>query len=160
MVSRLTRWPQWRQSWIGEQNNFSNSVSLCRSNASHQVSAQSNLLFRRDVVRRISRWQPWRPSWISERKDFSNSESLCHSDASHQVSAQSDLFWEEMSFEEIQDGGHLGYRNRTTLAILNLYVALMHPTKFLLNLTNGLGGDVTWRISRWLPILDIRTEWF
>ena len=33
-----------------------------------------------------------------------------------------------MSFEEFQDGvhgGHLGYRNGTTLAILNLYVAPM-----------------------------------
>ena len=80
---------------------------------------------------------------ISERKDFSNSESLCHSDASHQVSAQSDTVWEEMSSEEIQDGchgGHLGIRNRMILAILNLYVALMPPTKFRLNLTY-FGGD-------------------
>ena len=30
-----------------------------------------------------------------------------------------------MSFEEFQDGGHLGYRNRTILAILNLNVATM-----------------------------------
>ena len=47
-----------------------------------------------------------------------------------------------MSFEEFQDGGHLGYWNETTLAILNLYVALMPPIKFLLNPTYGLGGDV------------------
>ena len=46
-----------------------------------------------------------------------------------------------MSFEEFQDG-HLGYRNGTILAILNLYVALMPPIKFQLNLTNGLGGNV------------------
>ena len=37
-----------------------------------------------------------------------------------------------MSFEEFQDGGHLGYRNGTILAILNLYVATMPPTKFQL----------------------------
>ena len=46
----------------------------------------------------------WRPSLISERNEFSNFESLCHCDASHQVSTQSDRVWEEMSFEEFQDG--------------------------------------------------------
>ena len=53
--------------------------------------------------------------------------------------------WEEMSFEEFQDGhhgGHLGYRNGTILAILNLYNAPMPPIKFRLNLTYGLGRDV------------------
>ena len=63
--------------------------------------------------------------------------------------------WEEIKFEEFQDGhhrgGHLGYWNRTILAILNLYVAPMPPIKFRLNLTYGLGGDVVWRISRWPP---------
>ena len=62
-------------------------------------------------------------AWISEQNDFSNSESLCHCDASHQVLAQSNMVWEETSFEEIQDGRHLGYRNGTILAILNLHVA-------------------------------------
>ena len=46
--------------------------------------------------------------------------------------------WEEMSFEGFQDGrngGHLGCQNRTILANLNLYVTLMLPIKFRLNLT-------------------------
>ena len=48
-----------------------------------------------------------------------------------------------MSFEEFQDGRHhLGYRNGTILAILNLYVATMPPTKFQLNPTYESGGDV------------------
>ena len=41
--------------------------------------------------------------------------------------------WEEMSFEEFQDGRHggpLGYWNGTILAILNLYNAPMAPIKF------------------------------
>ena len=42
-----------------------------------------------------------------------------------------------MSFEEFQDGGHLGYRNGTILAILNLHVATMPPTKVQLNPTYG-----------------------
>ena len=53
-----------------------------------------------------------------------------------------------MLFEEFQDGcqgGHLGHRNETILAILNLYVTLMLPIKFRLNPTYGLGGDVIWR---------------
>ena len=47
-----------------------------------------------------------------------------------------------MSFEEFQDGGHLGYLNRMILAILNLHVATMPPTKFQLNPTYGSAGDV------------------
>ena len=53
------------------------------------------------------------------------------------------MVWEEMSFEEFQDGrrnGNLGYRNGMILAILNLHVATMPPTK--LNPTYGSGGDV------------------
>ena len=50
-----------------------------------------------------------------------------------------------MSFEEFQDGRHgsnFGYGNETILEILNLYVAIMPPTKFQLTLTYGSGGDV------------------
>ena len=56
-----------------------------------------------------------------------------------------------MSFEEFQDGrhgGHLGYRNGTILAILNLYVTVMPPIKFRLNRTYGLEEDVISR-SKW-----------
>ena len=54
------------------------------------------------------------------------------------------MVWEEMVFEEFQDGhgGHLGYRNGTILAILNLCLTVMPPIKFQLNRTYGLGGDV------------------
>ena len=69
-----------------------------------------------------------RPSWISEQNNLSNSESLCRSDASHKGSAQSDMVLEEILFEEFQDGhhhgSHLGYRNGTILAILNLCVTV------------------------------------
>ena len=85
------------------------------------------------MVSRFSRRPPGWPSWIAKQNDFSNSESLCLSDASYQVSTQSDMVWEEMSFEEFQDdhyGSHLGYRNGTILAILNLYVSPKPPIKF------------------------------
>ena len=46
-----------------------------------------------------------------------------------------------MSFEGFQDGRHhLGYQNRTILAVLNLCVSVMPPIKFQLNWTYGLGG--------------------
>ena len=45
VVWRLSRWPPWRPSWISEQNEFSNSESLCCSDASHQVSAPFDLRF-------------------------------------------------------------------------------------------------------------------
>ena len=44
--------------------------------------------------------------------------------------------WEEMLFEEFQDGysgDYLGYGNITILAILNMYVIPMPPIKFRLN---------------------------
>ena len=50
-----------------------------------------------------------------------------------------------MRFEDIQDGhlgGHLRYRTRTILVILNFYVTPMPPIKFELNPYYGLGGDV------------------
>ena len=73
-------------------DNFSNSESLCPSNASNQDLAQlDHDGLGGDVVGRISRWPPWWPAWITEWNNFSNSESLCHCDASHQVLAQSNL---------------------------------------------------------------------
>ena len=50
-----------------------------------------------------------------------------------------------VSFEEFEDGchdGHPGYQNRKILAILNLCVTVMPPTKFWFNPTHGLGGNV------------------
>ena len=47
MVSRFSRWPSRWPSWIPKRNNLSNSESLCRSDAFHQVLAQSYLWFGR-----------------------------------------------------------------------------------------------------------------
>ena len=68
------------------------------------------------------------------------------------------LIWltvrELMLFQHFQDGhhgGHLGLWNGRNLAILNLKVTPMPPTKFRLNPTHHLGADVVWRFSRWSP---------
>ena len=47
VICRISRWLPRRPSWISGQNNFSNSESLCSSDASHQVSAQSDFWFGR-----------------------------------------------------------------------------------------------------------------
>ena len=47
-----------------------------------------------------------------------------------------------MSFEEFQDGGHLGYWNETIFAILNLHAATMPPIKFHHSPTYSSGNDV------------------
>ena len=64
------------------------------------------------------------------------------------------LHWEEMLFEDFQDGRlgcHLGYWNGTILAVLNLHVSLMPPTKFQLNLTYCSRADVVSRQPLWRP---------
>ena len=52
-VWRDSRWPLWRPSWISERNGLSNSISLCRHKASHQVWAQSYLRFKSRCCLRI-----------------------------------------------------------------------------------------------------------
>ena len=47
VVSRFSRWLPRRPSWRAKRNDLSYSESLCRSDASHQASAQSNLRFGR-----------------------------------------------------------------------------------------------------------------
>ena len=120
-----------------EWNNFSNFEFLCHCDASHQVTAQSDLGFGRRC--RLKNFK-MAAIWISEWNDFSYFESLCHWDASHQVSAQSDLGFRRrccLKNFKMAAHGHLGYRNGTILAILNLCVTVivMPPIKFQLNRT-------------------------
>ena len=123
---------------ILERNDFNNFESLCHFDDSRQVSAQSDLRFRRRCLKNFKLVAIAAILDIRTER-FSNSESLCHCDASHQVLAQSDLrFGRRFRFEEFQDGrhgGHLAYRNGTNLAILNLCVTVMPPIKFQLNRT-------------------------
>ena len=52
---------------------------------------------------------------------------------------------EKMSFDESQEGrrgGRLKYQNEIILAILNLHVSPVPPSKCRLNRDNGLRGDV------------------
>ena len=71
---------------VSRRKDLNNSESLCHSDVSHQISAQSNLWF---GISFEEFQDP--PSWISEQNNFSVSKPLCHSDASRQALAQSDL---------------------------------------------------------------------
>ena len=63
----------------------------------------------------------------------------------------------QLTIEDLKDCccvGHHGYRNKMFLAILNLHVTPMSPTKFWLNLTYRSGADKVWRFSSrpsWVP---------
>ena len=73
------------------------------------------------------------------------------------------MVWEEMWFEEFQDGGHLGYWNRTILALLNFHNTQTPPIKFKLNQTyhSGAGCDLKiFKMAAMVAILDIRMESF
>ena len=138
-------WFQDFQDWTAKQNDLSNSEFLCRSDASHQVSAQSNLRFGRKCLLKNLKMVTMATILILEQNNFSNSESLCRLDASHQVLAQSDLRFGRChlkNFKITAMAAKPGYQNGTILPILSLCVTVIPPIKFWLNPTYSLGGDV------------------
>ena len=107
-----------------------------------------------DAVWRFTRWPSWRPSWTSKRNACNNSEFSCRPMHPTKFRLKPTYrSWADVvcRFSRWSPDGHLGYRNGTILAILNLHVPLMPPIKFQLNPTYRSGGDDVWRISRWLP---------
>ena len=120
------------------------SESLCRPNASHQIVAHSGLPFISRCCSTVFKMAPGRRcGHIKYLKIIWNlcvAPMLPLSFGSIQLTV-----CEEMSFEKFPDGhrfGHLGYRNEIILAILNLHVSTMLPTKFRLNPTYRAGADV------------------
>ena len=125
VISTFSRWLPWQPSWISEQNDFSNSKSPC---CSYQVGDQSDLGFMNSCDWRFSSWPGYWNGRILAILIF----------MLLRLSFGSILLrvLEEMSFEDFQDGhhgSHLGYQNKTILAILNLHVASMPPIIFGLN---------------------------
>ena len=164
-VWRVSRWLTWWPSWISEQNDFNNSKSSCGPNASHQVWDQSDLGFSSRCGFKIvkmaaqaaildSQMEWFKQFWISMlRRCFPSS-----------FSSIWPTVWEEMSFEEYQDGrrgSYLGYWSRTILAILNLCVTVMPPIKFWLNPTWFVRRChlKNFKMATMAAILDIRMEW-
>ena len=87
-----------------------------------------------EAKNRFSRWLPSRPSWISDWHDFSyffiykSPQCLLRSLESIGLSVQEKKL--SIDFQDGGHGGHLGFQIRTILAIFDLQVTLMLPTKF------------------------------
>ena len=74
-----------------------------------------------------------------------------HPNASYQVSSQEKR--RKIDFQDSCHGGHLGYPIGTILAIFDLQVTPMFPTKFGVNWPFSAGEEAKYRFSRWLPRL-------
>ena len=79
---------------------------------------------------RLSRWRPCWLSWISDEKNFSYIWSTSHSEAYYQVSRQMAFRFRRSKIIDFHGHcGHLGFRIRMILAIFDLQVTPMFPTK-------------------------------
>ena len=140
-------------SWILEWNDFSRSEFPCRSNASHHVSAQTDLQFGRIL---FAEFQDGR----YEQNNFSNSESLCHLPSGFSSIwlkvRENDVLW------TISRWRPCWISEQKILKILNLHVTPMPPTKFGLNLTEfgSRCGLKTFKMAAVADILEIWTEQF
>ena len=153
VVWRFSSWPLWPPCWIREQNDFSNSESLCLPNAPQDVSAWYDLTFGSRCHLNIVKMAAMSAILDNKMEQFSQFWismllwCLPLSFGSIQLKV-----WEDMLFEEFQDGrlrSHPGYLNGKILAILTLHVSLRPHTKFRLKWTYHSRRDVVWRISRW-----------
>ena len=102
-----------------------------------------------------NRFSRWRPSWISDLNDFSYFLSKSHpphascflpSFESTGLSVQEKK--PKIDFQNGHHGSHLGFLIRTILAIFDLQVKPILPTKFRVNWPFGSGGAKN-RFSRW-----------
>ena len=111
---------------------------------------------------RFLRWRQWRPSWIADPNDFNYFCSTIHPNASYQVSSQLAFQFRrrrELDFPDSSHGGLLGIPIRTILAIFDLQITLMLPTKTQVSLPFGSGEEA--KIGfKMAAILDFRLELF
>ena len=102
----------------------------------------------------ISTNSKWQPAWIYDRHDFSYFWSTSHTNASYQVSSTGLSVQEKrrkIDFQDGRHGGHLGYPIGKILAIFDLQVTPMSPTKFGVSWPFGAGEEAKYRFSRWPP---------
>ena len=99
-----------------------------------------------------NRFSRWRPSWISDRHDFSyffihkTPRCFLASLESIGLSVQ-----EKKRKIDFQDGGHAGFPIGMILAIFDLQVTLMLPSKFRFKWPFSSGEEAKNRFSRWRP---------
>ena len=127
--------------------------SRCHPNASHQVLAQSDLPFVSRWGLKIFKMATWGHLryWTRTILAILNLSLRCLPSS---LGSFCITVWEEMPFEEFQDGphdSHLGCRNGTNLAVLNLLVSPVPLTKFQLNPIYCSKADVVSLFSSWPP---------
>ena len=160
------RFSRWRPSWISDRNDFSyfwpTSHPRCLLPSFESIGPWwflpcfVNWPFGsgEEAKDRFSRWPPWQLFWISHQKDFSSFLSTSHPDASYQVLSQLAFRFRSRSkkidFQDGNHGGHLGFPILTILAIFDLQVTWMLPTKIRVNWPFSLGKEAKNRFSRWL----------
>ena len=131
------RFSRWRPSWISDQHNFSYFWSTSHPMLPSKFGVNWPFGSGEEVKNRFSRWRPWRPPWISDRHEFSYFWSTSHSDASYQVVESIGLSVREkkqkIDFQDSGQGSHLGFAIVMILAIFDLQVTLMLPTKYRVN---------------------------
>ena len=134
--NRFSRWRPWRPSWISDRHDiFDLQVTLMLPS---KFGVNWPFGSREEAKNRFSRW---RPSWISDRQDFSYFWSTSHPDASLEstgLSVQEKK--RKIDFQDGGNGGHLGFPIGTILAIFDLQVTPMLPTKYQVNWPRGVGG--------------------
>ena len=127
---------------MSEQKDFTNSESVYCSEASHQVSDPSKLRLSRSCRLKNLKMATVAAILDIGTERFKQFEYPCLPCASHQVTAKSDSHFGSRCYLKISrlNGGHLGYRNGAILAVLNLHVAPVPPTKFQLKPTYDMAG--------------------
>ena len=118
---------------------------------------------------RFSTWLLGLQSWISYQNDFSYLLSVSHPDTCYQDSLESvfksvGLLVQEKKFKlDFQDGhcgGHLGFQTEWILAIFDLQVTMILPTKFPVSWPFGSGdkGQHGFSMATVAAILDFRIK--
>ena len=115
-----------------------------------------------EAKNRFSRWLPWLPPWISDWHDFSyffiykspicllkSLESICLSVHEKKLNIVQEKKL-NIDFQDRGHGGHLGFQIGTILAIFDLLVTPMLPTKF------GVNWLLGFRIRTILAIFDLQ----
>ena len=128
--------PPWRPSWVSDRNELS--YFYIQSTPMLPIKFQVSWPFEseEDTKNMFSRWPPQQTSWISDRKDFSYILFTNHLDASYKVSSQLDLRFRrrsEKNFRNRHYDGYIVFPIGTILAIFDLQITPMLPTKFQVN---------------------------
>ena len=122
--------------------------------------------------KRKNKFSSWRPYWNADWNDFKYFCSTKHPNASYQVSSHLAFRFRrrsELDFQDSRHVGHLGFPIGTILAISDLQVILMLPTKIQINWSFGSGeeakidfqdgGHLGFPLGTILAIFDLQVNW-